>query len=132
MRLLLDTHTFLWYINGSPKLSKYSRTLIDKKSNTRFLSVASLWEISIKASIGKLKLSMSFSELVVEQVYGNAIELVNITPRHLEILYTMTYHHRDPFDRLIICQSMCENMPVLSKDKSFDRYPIKRIWSKKK
>lgn len=132
MKLLLDTHTFLWFINGSLNLNNYSRHLIEEQTNRRFLSVASLWEMSIKISIGKLTLPMSIPDLIVEQVYGNAIKLLSISPEHLEILRTLTFHHKDPFDRLIISQSIHENIPVLSRDTSFDSYSIKRLWSNEK
>jgi PIN domain nuclease of toxin-antitoxin system len=78
MRLLLDTHTFLWFIGGNINLSDSSRKLIEDRENRRFLSVASLWEMSIKVSIGKLKLALSFPDLVKREIYGNAIELLEI------------------------------------------------------
>ncbi len=129
MRLLLDTHTFLWFINGSPEISNYSRDLIENTTNERFLSIASLWEISIKESLGKLKLPLSITELVAKQVHGNAIKLLHVTPEHLETLRKLPYHHKDPFDRLIISQSIYENMPILSKDQSFDSYAAQRLWN---
>ncbi len=130
MKLLLDTHTFLWFINGSPEISKYSRDLIKNETNECFLSIVSLWEISIKESLGKLKLPMSITELATKEVRGNAIELLHITPEHLEALRKLPYHHKDPFDRLIISQSIYENMPILSKDQSFDSYATQRLWHK--
>jgi PIN domain nuclease of toxin-antitoxin system len=81
MRLLLDTHTFLWFIDGNPKLTEYVRRLIEDIANEPFLSVASLWEMSIKNSLGKLKLPLPFTKLVTEQVYGNAIKLLHIITR---------------------------------------------------
>lgn len=128
MRLLLDTHTFLWFIEGSPNLSRLARTLIEDQGNQRFLSVASLWEVSIKVSISKLTLGMSFTELVEREVYGNAIDLLAIQPKHLEELSKLPFHHKDPFDRLIIAQSLAECMPVVSKDNSFNDYPIILYW----
>lgn len=97
MRLLLDTHTFLWFIDGNPKLSDYARQLIEELKNERLLSVASLWEMSIKSSLSKLKLPLPFTKLVAEHVYGNAIELLHITPDHLDVLRTLPFHHKDPF-----------------------------------
>ncbi|MDI6794425.1 MAG: type II toxin-antitoxin system VapC family toxin, partial [bacterium] len=126
MRLLLDTHTFLWFIDGNPKLSRYARQLIEELTNERFLSVASLWEMSIKNSLGKLKLPLPFTKLVTEQVSGNSIKLLHIVPDHLDVLRTLSFYHKDPFDRLIIAQSLSEDMPVLSREKVFDDYALAR------
>ena len=128
MKLLLDTHTFLWFIGGSPKLTRYICQLIEEPANERLLSVASLWEMSIKVSLDKLKLSTSFVDLVAEQVYGNAISLLDIAPEHLDVLRTLPFHHRDPFDRLIIAQGLSESLPILSRDNAFDDYGVRRLW----
>lgn len=129
MRLLLDTHTFLWFIDGDTALSPYARQLIEDRTNERLLSVASLWEMAIKASLGRLTLTLSFTDLVVEHVHGNAIELFEILPRHLDVLTTLPFYHKDPFDRMIIAQSQAENIPILSRDSAFDDYSIRRLWS---
>jgi PIN domain nuclease of toxin-antitoxin system len=128
MKLLLDTHTFLWFIGGSSNLSSTVINLIDDRSNQRFLSVASLWEISIKVSIGKLKMALDFTNLVAREVHGNAIELVDISPEHLDELAKLPFYHKDPFDRLIIVQSIVGNMTLVSKDKAFQSYPVTIIW----
>ena len=128
MKLLLDTHTFLWFINGSPQLSDYGRHLIEDESNERFVSIASLWEMSIKASLGKLLLNFSFADLFHDHIIGNAIEIIHILPQHLEILLDMPFHHKDPFDRLIISQGISEDLQILSRDKTFDKYAVQRIW----
>ncbi len=94
MKLLLDTHIFLWFIDGSSKLSQNARTLIENQINERFLSIASLWEIAMKVSIGKLKLQLSISDLVTEQVYNNDIKLLAITPQHLDVLKQLDFHLR--------------------------------------
>ncbi|AFY86875.1 type II toxin-antitoxin system VapC family toxin [Chroococcidiopsis thermalis] len=124
MRILLDTHSFLWFIEGSPNLSNIARSAIEDRKNQRFLSVASLWEMSIKVSIGKLELEMTFAELVQREVYGNAIELLEIQPEHLDELAKLPFHHKDPFDRLIIAQSLAECIPVVTKDEIFGSYPV--------
>ncbi len=128
MRLLLDTHTFLWFIEGSLNLSDVARNLIEDQANQRFLSVASLWEMSIKVSIGKLELGMTFTELVEREVYGNAIELLEIQPEHLDELAKLHFHHKDPFDRLMIAQSLAEGIPILTKDGAFRSYPVTLLW----
>ena len=129
MRLLLDTHTFLWFIGGDTALSPYARQLIEDRTSERLLSIASLWEMAIKASLGRLTLTLSFTDLVAEHVHGNAIELFEILPRHLDVLTTLPFHHKDPFDRMIIAQSQAENIPILSRDSAFDDYAIRRLWS---
>ncbi|MBF0572187.1 MAG: type II toxin-antitoxin system VapC family toxin [Desulfamplus sp.] len=129
MRFLLDTHTFLWFINGHSSLSDYAREQIENIENIRLLSIASLWEMAIKVSIGKLKIGLTFKELYKLHVKGNAVEILEIAPEHLDILKTLPFHHKDPFDRLIISQSIAENIPVLSCDELFDYYKnIKRFW----
>ena len=128
MRFLLDTHTFLWFSADSPNLSEYGHRLIEDPSNERLLSVASLWEMAIKISIGKLEFAVSFTDLVENQLKINKIELLPIAPAHLDIVATLPIRHRDPFDRLIIAQSMFEQIPILSRDVVFDSYSVDRIW----
>ncbi len=128
MKVLLDTHTFLYFISGSPDLSIVARTAIETPNNQRFLSIASLWEISIKVSIQKLQVGMSMSELIRRQVHGNAIEILQIEPHHLDQFVTLPFHHKDPFDRLMIAQSLSENMPLVTKDGAFGAYGINMIW----
>lgn len=128
MKLLLDTHTFLWFIAGSDKLSEYARHLIETPSNERLLSIASLWEMSIKSSIGKLELTSSFTDLVENKVKGNAIDLLMIKAEHLDVLKSLPFRHRDPFDRLMIAQSIAEQVPILGRDVVFDAYAIERLW----
>lgn len=128
MKLLLDTHAFLWFIEGNSTLSELARNLIEEQANQRFLSVASLWEIAIKSSIGKLELKMTLTELVKREVYGNAIELLEIQPEHLDELTKLPFHHRDPFDRLILAQSLTENIPVVTKDDEFKSYSTTLLW----
>ncbi|MBR8829718.1 MAG: hypothetical protein N5P05_001330 [Chroococcopsis gigantea SAG 12.99] len=128
MKLLLDTHTFLWFIQGNLNLSVVGRNLIEDERNQRFLSVASLWEMCIKVSIGKLELGMTFTELIENQIRGNAIELLEIQAEHLDELATLPFHHKDPFDRLIIAQSLGEQIPVVTGDRAFEYYPITILW----
>lgn len=128
MRFLIDTNTFLWYIEANPKLSQAARQEISDLQNTPVLSIASPWELALKASVGKFNLTRTFSDLVESKVLGNGIELLAVTADHLDTLSTLPLHHRDPFDRLIIAQAMTETMPIMSIDKAFDAYPISRIW----
>lgn len=128
MRLFLDTYVFLWFIAGSSDLSNKARTLIEDPNNQRFLSVASLWEMSIKVSIGKLDIGMTFTELMQHEVYGNAIEVLQIQSEHLDALAKLPFHHKDPFDRLIIAQSLAESTPLVSKDGEFGNYSVTLLW----
>ena len=129
MKILLDTHTFLWFISGDTSLSKYGRDLIQDLSNERLLSAASLWEMSIKASIGKLKLNISFSEIFTEHVLGNSIRLMHILPEHLDNLRNLPFYHKDPFYRLIIAQGQNEKIPIVSKDEIFSKYDVSCLWN---
>ena len=127
MRLLLDTHTFLWFVNDNPKLSNRLKDLIEDTSNVSYLSVASLWEMSIKFNLGKLTLDPNYEEFVNREVTTSTIQLLNIKLEHLRINSTLPFHHRDPFDRLIIAQSIAEDIPIVSVDSAFDRYAVTLI-----
>jgi PIN domain nuclease of toxin-antitoxin system len=129
VRLLLDTHTLLWFIGGDAALSRYARQLIEDRTNERLLGIASLWEMAIKAGLGRLTLTLSFTDLVVVHMHGNAIELLGILPKHLDVLTTLPFYHKDPFDRLIIAQGQAENIPILSRDPALDDYAIRRLWT---
>ena len=127
MKLLLDTHIFLWFIMGSSSLSVHARDLIEDVENQKFLSVASLWEIAIKSSLGKLILSGPFDTIIPQQLSLNGFELLNIDVNHTAVVATLPFHHRDPFDRLLIAQAMVEKMPIVSVDAAFDAYPVTRL-----
>ncbi|HYW05646.1 MAG TPA: type II toxin-antitoxin system VapC family toxin [Longimicrobium sp.] len=128
MRIILDTHALLWFLGGSSRLSTRAREVIEDVSNTRFFSVAGAWEIAIKASLGKLNLSTTFRELVPMQLDANAIELLPINPEHLAVLMSLPSHHRDPFDRILVAQSIVEGASLVSADPALDAYGIQRIW----
>lgn len=127
MRLLLDTHTFLWFIEDSPQLSQRGKTLLEA-DNDLLLSIASLWEISIKMSVGKLTVRMPIETLLTEQITRNDIDVLPITVPHLTTVATLPLHHRDPFDRLLIAQAMVERTPIVSADPAFDAYLVQRMW----
>lgn len=129
MKLLLDTHAFLWFISGNERLSEHVRTLIEDTENEKYLSVVSLWEMVIKASIGKLSIPTPISELDREHIWGNAIEKLPIKTNHLEILHSLPFHHKDPFDRLMIAQAIAEDMTILTVDNNFPLYPVKLRWN---
>jgi PIN domain nuclease of toxin-antitoxin system len=127
MRLLLDTHAFLWFIDDNPRLSAQAKALLESDADL-LLSVASLWEISIKVSIGKLSLAQPYSVFVQQQLTDNAIEMLPISLAHLGLVATLPFHHRDPFDRLVIAQAMVEGLPIVSLDAAFDAYAVNRLW----
>lgn len=127
MKLLLDTHTFLWFVNDNPKLSDHLKDLIEDTSNVSYLSVASLWEMSIKFNLGKLTLEPNYEEFVEREVTTSTIQLLNIELEHLRINATLPFHHRDPFDRLIIAQSMAEDIPIVTVDSAFNKYSVNLI-----
>ena len=128
MRVLLDTHAFLWFVGGDARLSGYARSLITDPANSRLLSVGSLWEMAIKASLGRLTLGLPFPELVERQVRGNAIDVLPVRPAHLDEVARLPFHHKDPFDRLIIAQAVAEEVAVVSRDGEFGPYPVTVLW----
>ena len=128
MRVLLDTHVFLWFITDDRRLSSRVREIMEDPENDLLLSIASLWEIAIKASLGKLTLARPFGELMPHELAENAIEVLPIRLDHLTTLTSLPFHHRDPFDRLIVAQAVVEEMPVLSADSAFSPYPARLLW----
>jgi len=127
MNYLLDTHSLLWYLAGSPQLSIKSRQLMDDTSNILYVSVASLWEIAIKISVGKLSLAQPFAVMFPKQLVDNSIEILPITLDHLTRLAELPFHHRDPFDRLLAVQAMNDMLIMISDDTIFDAYGVTRI-----
>jgi PIN domain nuclease of toxin-antitoxin system len=128
MKLLLDTHSFLWFIGGSSQISPSARTLIEDITNDVFISVASLWEMAIKISLGRLQLVQPFEMFIPHQLSTNRIELLGITISHTSRVATLPFYHRDPFDRMLVAQAQVEQMPILSIDPAFDAYGITRLW----
>lgn len=124
MNLLLDTHIFLWFVNDDPKLNDRLKDLIENESNFSYLSIASVWEMSIKYNLGKLKLAPSYEDFVERQIRESSIILLSIELEHLRINASLPFHHKDPFDRVIIAQSMAENIPIITVDSIFNQYPV--------
>lgn len=152
MRLLLDTHTFIWYVTDNSRLSNQVVELINDENNEILLSIASLWEIAIKQNLGKLSFNQPFEIFITQQLNLNDFRLLDIKISHVTVVATLplhhrdpfdrilmnnvshllkslkTLHHREPFDRILIAQALAENIPILSADKIFDAYPIERLW----
>lgn len=128
MRVLLDTHAFLWFIEGKDSLSIFARRTIEDETTERFVSIASLWEAAIKFSIGKLDLQQPFATLISRQLEENAMALLPIRVEHLTYLTTLPFHHRDPFDRLLISQARIERATLVSSDKALLAYDVPVLW----
>lgn len=128
MKILIDTHALLWFLQGDSRLSATARTVIESTSNIKVLSDASIWEMSLKQSLGKLKLAEPFESRLVAALERNAIEQLPLTRPHLFAINRLPFHHRDPFDRLIIATAMVENLPIVTQDPHFISYPIEVIW----
>ena len=128
MNFLLDTHGLIWFLTGDAQLSIRARSLIEDDKNRIFISIASLWEMAIKFSIGKLNIGQSFETLFPAQLESNNIEILEISVDHLKVVCKLPFHHRDPFDRLIIAQALAEKWSVISADAVFDSYAVSRIW----
>lgn len=131
MNLLLDTHTFLWHADGDPQLSRHAATLLTDPANDLFLSVASVWDIAIKVNIGKLKLSTPYPVYVADAVRGYGLTVLPVTlddcERYTLLPFPLT-NHRDPFDRMLIAQSLRLGFPVVGADANFDAYGVTRLW----
>jgi len=126
VKVLLDTHVFLWAITDAEKLSPATRRLID--SSERFWSVASLWEAVIKVQAGKLPLPLPAGAYLVSKLTANGVTILPIKLEHALRVETLASHHRDPFDRMLVAQSLEEDIPLVTADPIFEKYPIRRIW----
>jgi len=127
MKLLLDTHTFIWWDSNPNKLSQSLLEFLQNEANSVFLSVVSLWEIQIKHQAGKLDLAIPLQEIVQRQL-ANQIQLLPVIPEHVFALNKLPNHHNDPFDRMLVAQSIVEDATVISKDSAIKRYPTKVLW----
>jgi PIN domain nuclease of toxin-antitoxin system len=127
MRVLLDTHVLIWLVEGDKNLSTVARSAIEDEDNSLYLSIASLWEITIKLSLGKLDLQLSVDEMVESFLIPGGIEILQIETSHLSILRDLPLHHRDPFDRLIIAQAQAEGMRLVSADGIFGMYAVELL-----
>ena len=127
MKYIIDTHTFLWFADGASELPSFIRVLIENPINDIHMSIASFWEIGIKASIGKLPLANSL--LGLEAIAGNqAIEILPITVQAIQVVQHLPHHHKDPFDRIIAATTLTMGDMLLSADTIFDAYSVPRLW----
>ena len=128
MRVLLDTHSFLWWVTDDPRLSPRAREIMSDGENHLFFSAASAWEIAIKARLGRLTIPEPIATFVPAQLAENGIEGLPIGLSHALQVHSLPDHHRDPFDRMLIAQSQMENLPILTGDPWITRYPVETIW----
>ena len=128
MRVLVDTHVFLWWVEGDRALPVKARAALADQENECLISLVSAWELAIKAGLGKLKLALPVKRYVVEHVAANGFRMLDIQIAHVGRVETLDPHHGDPFDRLLIAQALEEKLPVVTADPVFRRYGVKRIW----
>lgn len=128
MKYLLDTHAFLWIIEDNSILTKKVKQIYLDNTNEIYLSVASIWEMAIKISLNKLSIQGKLAKFIDKHAIENNIRLLSIQPHHVFPIENLPFHHRDPFDRLLLSQCLQEKMYLLSKDTEFDQYGVKRIW----
>ncbi|MDA0337590.1 MAG: type II toxin-antitoxin system VapC family toxin [bacterium] len=123
MRLLLDTHALLWWLDDAPELSATARAAIAGGDNVVFVSAATIWEIRIKQAIGKLQISADFEQVLDDQGF----DCLDVTSRHAHALANLPLHHRDPFDRMLIAQARVERLKIITLDASFSSYDVPLI-----
>jgi PIN domain nuclease of toxin-antitoxin system len=128
MRILLDTQAFFWLGTDSPQLSSRAKELFLDSQNDLFLSLVSVWEMAIKTRLGKLKIHKALEPFILDSLQENSIHQLSIDFRQVARCANLPFHHRDPFDRLLISQALEEKLPLLSNDPAFDAYPIERLW----
>ena len=127
MNYLLDTHALIWFLNGDKSLSTKAWKAIESSEATNFVSIVSLWEIAIKISLDRLDLKTSF-ENIGEEIINNNFQMLPITFQDTLVLSSLPFHHRDPFDRLLISQGINNKFTLISKDEYFESYKVKVLW----
>jgi len=128
LTLLLDTHTLLWFYLDDPQLSGSARSLILDSAHIKLVSPASYWEIAIKISTRKYALTKPYETFMREAIDLNGFSYLHIEPRHTNRLTNMPFHHKDPFDRLLVAQALVEGIPIVSADSQLDVYGVTRLW----
>ena len=128
MTLLLDTHTLLWFLTNDTSLSGRARAAIEDPANVSHVSAATLWEVAIKFALGKLKLPAPYADIFPRQLELNGFVLLPISPAHCVALLGLPFHHRDPFDRLLLAQAKAEGMTLVTDDGQFGPYGVPLLW----
>ena len=129
MRALLDSHALIWAADNPARMSAPAMQVLQNPSNEILISTATIWEIAIKVSLGKLTLSLSYRQWMDRAIADLNLVLLPITLDHAECQSNLPFHHRDPFDRLLADQAIAENIPLISDDGSFDPYGVNRVWN---
>ena len=128
MQVLLDTQAFLWWVFADSRLSRGASRVVADEDNDCLISLASAWELAIKAASGKIKLKEPVARFIPSELRANGFSMLDIRFSHISMIEQLPPHHRDPFDRLIIAQALTEALPVVSIDSAFDSYGLERIW----
>ncbi len=127
MSLLVDTHAFLWFMAGDRRLSRAAQRAIEDSDGEWWLSAASVWELSIKSSLGRLKLPAPVDDYLAEKVQ-QGLRILPVEWRHAAAVERLSFHHRDPFDRLLVAQAQSERLAVVTKDPAFGKYKVRVVW----
>ena len=128
MKYLLDTHSLIWFFAGHPNLSNKVREIMEDDNHQKLISLVSVWEMGIKQSKGNFNLSLPLEDYINNKIKLEDFDLLPIKLNHVSLITSLPFHHNDPFDRLLIAQSIIENIPILSKDIAFDAYDVNRLW----
>lgn len=128
MRVLLDTHSWYWYIEGDVQLSTTAQKIIQDASNEVFFSPASYWEMAIKISIGKWQLNRPYDDFIDLALNKYGFQILPILPSHTARVIGLPFHHKDPFDRLLVAQALVDGLPIVSNDGALEAYGITRVW----
>ncbi len=127
MRLLLDGHAFLWFVSGDRRLGDAARLAIESPEAEPHLSLATVWELAIKVSVGRLTMAAPFHAFMTEKLATN-LRLLPIRLPHALAIHSLPFHHRDPFDRMVIAQALVDQMPVVTRDRVFSKYGVEVVW----
>ena len=128
MRLLLDTHAFLWWVEGEPALGRRATSAISDPDTEVLFSIASCWELAIKLSLGKLRLAQRLDRFLPDQLSANGFSVLPIEVKHVARVASLPFHHRDPFDRILAAQALEEELAIVSADRVFRRYDVSVVW----
>lgn len=127
MKLLLDTHTFIWFVENDLNLPHKLKIEIENPSNEIYVSLVSLWEIAVKVSLNKLSMCIDIPSLI-SKIEACGFLILPIFSEHIVLVSSLPFHHRDPFDRMLIAQTLCEKITIVSKDGFFSEYGVKLLW----
>jgi PIN domain nuclease of toxin-antitoxin system len=128
LRLLLDSHVLVWWMDQHDRLNARAFSAIEDRSNQILVSAATIWELGIKVGLGKLDLRTPIGVWTAAALADLDAEVLPITPDYVEALVSLPHHHKDPFDRMIVAQALAEGIPIVSSDAKLDSYGLRRIW----